>query len=101
MPRLDPTTKLSRERAGRSLRWVADELRLVAQRDVLYLPAGVSRELQKLGGQAYRYSRLLDPSLLAADRAKLAAIFHRAEVAGQLPEFAGLTVDELAALLHA
>lgn len=66
----------------------------------MYLPRGMDREISSAGAVVYRLSRMLDPVLLKADRAKLEKLWSRARVNGQVPELAGLTLDELGELLH-
>lgn len=99
MARLDPTSRLHRERAGRSLRWIADELAHVRLTHEPYLPRPIVRELEALHGPVYRLSRLVDPTLLAADRERLRALVRRARALGSAVDVAGLSLEELGELL--
>lgn len=100
MPRLPPDVRLHRLRAADRLRQVADLLTVIRHAHGPYLPRSVVAELVRLHGPAYRLSRLLDPTLLEADRSRWEKLVARARVAGSTaPQVAGLTLEELAELL--
>ena len=100
MPRLPPDVRLHRHRAADRLRQVADLLSLTRHAHGAYLPRSVVAEIARLHGPVYRLSRLLDPTLLAADRSRWAKVLAKARATGAPPpELGGLSIEELAELL--